>query len=140
MGPPPPPPSPPPPPPPPMGIVMVGVGLDPVRSGLVQSLARPGGNVTGVVTALGMELLAKRLQLLEEAVPKLSRAAVLSNPTNSGNVLAVSEIRVAAAVETCVRERIPGVCGRARSEASAGRVAPEVLNARGLGCRRERSR
>ena len=57
-------------------IIMVG-GLDPVASGLVQSLARPGGNVTGVTTYVGPELSAKRLQLLKEALPKISRVALL---------------------------------------------------------------
>jgi putative ABC transport system substrate-binding protein len=52
-------------------IVMVGRGSDPVEAGLVESLARPGGNVTGL-TALNRELGGKRLELLKEAVPKLS--------------------------------------------------------------------
>ncbi len=61
-------------------IVMVGVG-DPIRTGLVASLARPGGNVTGS-TILGAELGAKRLELLKEVVPTASRIAVLWNPAN----------------------------------------------------------
>ena len=59
-------------------IVMVTTG-DPVGSGLVASLAQPGGNVTGL-TALGQALSAKRLELLKEAVPGVSRVAVLTNP------------------------------------------------------------
>ena len=60
-------------------IVMVGEGLDPVEAGVVESLARPGGNVTGI-TLLARELGGKRLELLKEAVPKLARVAVLYDP------------------------------------------------------------
>jgi putative ABC transport system substrate-binding protein len=61
-------------------IVMVTTG-DPVQGGLVTSLARPGGNITGV-TALGQALNAKRLELLKEAVPSVKRVAVLTNPAS----------------------------------------------------------
>jgi len=60
-------------------IVMSGVGADPVKAGLVESLARPGGNVTGI-TNLETDLGGKRLELLKEAVPKLTRVAVLYDP------------------------------------------------------------
>ena len=72
-------------------IVMVGPGSDPVKAGFVESLARPGGNVTGV-TNLGRELGGKRLELLKEAVPKVARVAVLYDPANPGSVLEVKEI------------------------------------------------
>ena len=58
---------------------MVGLWADPVEAGLVESLARPGGNVTGLTT-LSRELGGKRLELLKEAVPKLARVAVLYDP------------------------------------------------------------
>jgi putative tryptophan/tyrosine transport system substrate-binding protein len=63
-------------------IVMIGAG-DPVSSGFVASLARPGGNVTGLAfSGGGMGILAKQLELLMEAVSKITRVAILSNPTN----------------------------------------------------------
>jgi len=61
-------------------VVMVGVG-DPVGIGLVESLRRPGGNLTGL-SILAPELSGKRLELLKEVVPKLSRVAAMLNPTN----------------------------------------------------------
>ena len=66
-------------------IVMVAGG-DPVASGLVESLARPGGNVTGLSQML-QELAGKRLELLKEMVPKLSRVAVLCNPQSASATL-----------------------------------------------------
>ena len=77
-------------------IVMVGVGIDPVEAGLVESLARPGGNVTGI-TNLGRELGGKRLELLKEAVPKLARVAVLYDPAIPSTVLDVKEVLPVAA-------------------------------------------
>ena len=71
-------------------IVMTGAGLDPVEAGFVESLARPGGNVTGL-TNLGMELGGKRLELLKEAVAKLARVAVLYDRANPSSVLSVKE-------------------------------------------------
>jgi putative ABC transport system substrate-binding protein len=66
-------------------IVMVGVGGDPVEQGLVKSLARPGGNVTGI-TNLSSELGGKRLELFKETVPKLAHVAVLHVPTSLAGV------------------------------------------------------
>jgi putative ABC transport system substrate-binding protein len=71
-------------------IVMVGVGIDPVNAGLIDSLARPGGNVTGVTNISGA-LGGKRLELLKEAVAKLARVAVLYAPANPSSVLEVKE-------------------------------------------------
>ena len=75
-------------------VVMVGVG-DPVRSGLVASLARPGGNLTGL-SLMNPEISGKRLQLLKEVVPKVSRFAVLTNPGNPIHGTFWKETQVAA--------------------------------------------
>jgi putative ABC transport system substrate-binding protein len=77
-------------------IVMIGAGLDPVEAGYVESLARPGGNVTGL-TSLGGELVGKRLELLKEAVPKVSRVAVLYDPATPDSVRDVKEALPVAA-------------------------------------------
>src|SRR5215475_11427097 len=71
-------------------IVMVGVGTDPVKAGFVESLARPAGNVTGI-TNLGRELGGKRLELLKEAVPKVSNVAALYDPGAQGTAREVKE-------------------------------------------------
>jgi putative ABC transport system substrate-binding protein len=77
-------------------IVMMGPGPDPVEAGLVESLARPGGNVTGL-TNLNRELGGKRLELLKEAVPKVARVAVLYDPAAPGAVREVKEVLPVAA-------------------------------------------
>src|SRR4030095_409457 len=77
-------------------IVMVGLAADPVGLGLVESLARPGGNVTGLTT-LSRELAGKRLELLKEAVPKLARVAVLYDPAIPRGVIEVKEVLPVAA-------------------------------------------
>ncbi len=77
-------------------IVMVGQGSDPVKLGLVESLARPGGNVTGI-TNLSRELGGKRLELLKEAVTKVARVAVLYDPANQGSLFEVKDVLPVAA-------------------------------------------
>jgi putative ABC transport system substrate-binding protein len=77
-------------------IVMVGQGIDAVEADLVETLARPGGNVTGI-TNLTTNLGGKRLELLKEAVPKLARVAVLYHLVNPSSVLEVKEVLPAAA-------------------------------------------
>ncbi len=75
-------------------IVMVDVG-DPVATGLVADLARPGGNITGLAT-LSPELSGKRIELLKEAVPSASGIAIFSNPTSLTNPLQLKQIKSAA--------------------------------------------
>jgi putative ABC transport system substrate-binding protein len=77
-------------------IVMVGAGIDPVEARLVDSLARPGGNVTGITNLTG-ELGGKRLELLKEAVPKLARVAVLYASGASSSVRELKEVLPVAA-------------------------------------------
>lgn len=75
-------------------IVMIAIG-DPVRAGLVQSLAKPGGNVTGN-TILSPDLSPKRLQLIKEVLPQAARVALLWNPDNVSNVVILEQLRTAA--------------------------------------------
>jgi putative ABC transport system substrate-binding protein len=76
-------------------IVMVGIGLDPVGAGLIDSLAHPGGDVTGI-TLLSTELGGKRLELFKEAVTKVVGVAVLYDPAISSNIRELKEIQSAA--------------------------------------------
>ena len=96
-------------------IVMVVGASDPVAAGLIDSLARPGGNVTGV-TNLGRELGGKRLELLKEAVPKLVRVAVLYEPASSPSTIEVKEyLPVSAGVLKLTLQPSGGTgCGRFR--------------------------
>jgi putative ABC transport system substrate-binding protein len=75
-------------------IVMIAIG-DPVRAGLVSGLARPGGNTTGN-TILGAEMSAKRVQLLKEFLPGVSRVAFLWNPNNNSHLGYLDEWRAVA--------------------------------------------
>ena len=77
-------------------IVMGGAGIDPVEASLIESLARPGGNVTGVTNLTG-ELGGKRLELFKEAVPKVARVAILHDPATAASVHQVKEVLPAAA-------------------------------------------
>jgi putative ABC transport system substrate-binding protein len=109
-------------------IVVLIIG-DPIAAGLVESLARPGGNITGVATEITPELAAKQLQLLKEAVPKVRRVAVLLNPDWQPNAArwnktqeAAQGLRVALVrVETRRADDIE------RAFASMGRERAEAL-------------
>jgi len=78
-------------------IVMVGAGNDPVEAGLIESLARPGANITGL-TNLDGKLGGKRLELLKEAVPKVARVAVIYQPATPANIVEVKEDLPSAAL------------------------------------------
>ena len=77
-----------------MPLVMIAVG-DPVGSGLVTSLARPGGNATGLVS-IAPDLEGKRLELLREIIPNLTHVALLTNPANPFHVASEQQVRAAA--------------------------------------------
>src|SRR5947209_14939573 len=78
--------------------IVFGVGEDPVQLGLVASLARPGGNATGI-NFFSQEVVAKRLRLLHELVPRAVRIAVLVNPSNAAiNKPAIRNVQDAASV------------------------------------------
>src|SRR5262245_51594145 len=76
-------------------IPIVMVAADPVATGFVASLARPGGNITGL-SMMSAELIGKQLELLREVVPKVSRVALLGNPANPGNAQWVQHVQDAA--------------------------------------------
>jgi putative ABC transport system substrate-binding protein len=75
--------------------IVMAFDIDPVASGFVASLARPGGNITGLAT-LYPEMSGKRLELLREIVPKLSHVAVFGDSANAGNAQALKETELAA--------------------------------------------
>jgi putative ABC transport system substrate-binding protein len=76
-------------------IVIPATSSDPVAMGLVASMARPGGNITGA-TAFGPQVMAKRLELLKEVAPRISRVAVLVNPSNPSFGLTFQQMDVTA--------------------------------------------
>jgi putative tryptophan/tyrosine transport system substrate-binding protein len=76
--------------------IVMALVLDPVGSGLVNSLANPGGNVTGLSMMTTADLNSKRLQLLQEIIPGLTRAAVIWNPDHPLHGRAVDELKVIA--------------------------------------------
>ena len=75
--------------------IVMTAGVDPVRAGLVASLARPGGNVTGLAVDAGGEILGKRFELLKETLPNLSRLGILFNPD-----VALNRTRLTSMTET----------------------------------------
>jgi len=106
-------------------IVMTTSGGDPVADGIVASFARPGGNITGL-TPLDLELIGKKLELLKETLPKLSRLAVMWKPDDSGAPLQWQETQTAAAslgIHLLSQEvRTSGELDKAIEGATRGRV------------------
>jgi len=110
-------------------IVMMGGGPDPVEAGLVDSLARPGGNVTGI-TNLGVELGGKRLELLKEAVPKVARVAVLYDlaaPASAHEVKEVFPVAARALRLTLQPWEVRGADGFDKVFAAMGKQRPDGL-------------
>src|SRR5262245_47420564 len=104
-------------------IVVVGT-TDPLATGLVESLARPGGNITGL-TSLAPDLGGKRLELLKETVPKLSRVAFLYNPADPSNVVELEQLRGPAA-ELGVTLRVVEARGPAEIEQAFSMIRERV--------------
>ena len=100
--------------------IVFAVVVDPVGAGLVASLSRPGANVTGV-SLLSAELSGKRLELLQEVMPKLARVAVLANPTNDSNALQLRHLQSAAKTRG-VRLQIFEMSSAAQTERVLGAV------------------
>jgi putative ABC transport system substrate-binding protein len=93
--------------------IVFGVGEDPVRLGLVTSLARPGGNLTGI-NFFGNEMVAKRLALLHELVPKAVRIVVLVNPANipaTKSTLSNGCSRLVHIIQPCTRRAFTALVG-----------------------------
>jgi putative tryptophan/tyrosine transport system substrate-binding protein len=108
-------------------IVMVGVG-DPIGNGLVASLARPGGNVTGT-SFLTSAMVGKQLQILTEIVPQARRLAVLVNPTNPGMGLLLEQAKAAT---QALGVQLQAVEARSAGELDAAFAAVTRERARGV--------
>ena len=108
--------------------IVMTLAADPIRSGFIQSLARPGGNVTGM-SALASDMAGKRLELLKEAVPRAQRVAVLWNSDNPSKVVEWKDTQEAAST---VGLALRSVEARSRDElevalAAIGKDLPDAL-------------
>ena len=109
-------------------IVFVGSG-DPIAEGLVSSLARPGGNVTGLALIAGLDIVGKRLALLKEVVPGVTRMAMLWNPTNPSHVPALKEV---PGIARSLRVELRAVAARGPDEFDGAFTAMRKLRVGGL--------
>jgi putative ABC transport system substrate-binding protein len=94
----------------PVALVMVAVG-NPIGNGLVESLARPGGNATGL-TSIAPELEGKRLELIKEVIPAVSRLAVFWNPANAVMIADKQQVQGGRRGAPCSGSLIAGADGR----------------------------
>jgi putative ABC transport system substrate-binding protein len=109
---------------------IVSITPDPVSAGFVESLAHPGGNITGLSTLAGTEIYSKYLELLKDVVPNLTRAAVLSNPNFTTSALALKAMEAAAPalglslqiVEARKPDELEAAVGLAIMERAAGLI------------------
>ena len=76
--------------------IILMVAVNPFELGLIASVARPGGNLTGIAFSFSTEILGKNLALLKEAIPRVRHVAVLSNPANPGHTVAIKNVKAAA--------------------------------------------
>jgi putative ABC transport system substrate-binding protein len=111
-------------------IIFAGVPADPVASGLVTSLARPGGNITGL-SALTLELVGKRLELLTQAVPGVTRVAVLWQPGGQGERTGKDMLKEAEVAGRALGVRLQFV--EARGPADFDRAFSDMTRARAGG-------
>jgi ABC-type uncharacterized transport system substrate-binding protein len=114
-------------------IVMTGGGLDPVEAGLIESLARPGGNITGFTNIAG-HLGGKRLELLKEAVPKVVRVAVLFQAKNPRNTFEFKEVLPASARAlgiTLLRSEVRDAADFERAFVATNKDRPDGLSVLG---------
>jgi len=109
-----------------IAIVMAAI-IDPVASGLVTSIARPGGNVTGQ-SMMSPDLVEKQLEILKEVVPKISRAALLHNPANPGNAPQVLHAQDAARA-LGVRLQLLGATGPSEIDSAFAAMTNEQAGA-----------
>jgi putative ABC transport system substrate-binding protein len=109
-------------------LIMIGGTEDPVRVGLAESFARPGGNVTGLLLTADQEILGKRLQLLHDAAPGISRVGIMANPDSAGDA---AELKMVPSVAGRVglRYRLFEVRTEGELDAALAAVASDDLQA-----------